>query len=156
MNKYRPHVLVLPEDDANRQIANGFLLWPSLKDQNIQILPSAGGWTAVRDKLHTLLPDISKYPDRIMVLLVDFDGQPNRREQVITDVPDELRVRIFLLGVLSVPEVLRSSLGSYEKIGRALAEDCAANTTSVWGHELLAHNADEAARLMAKVRSILF
>jgi len=69
MNKYRPHVLVLPEDDANRQIANGFLLWPSLKDQNIQILPSAGGWTAVRDKLHTLLPDISKYPDRIMVLL---------------------------------------------------------------------------------------
>lgn len=26
VNKYKPHVLVLPEDDANRQLANGFLL----------------------------------------------------------------------------------------------------------------------------------
>jgi hypothetical protein len=26
VNKYHPHVLVLPEDDANRQLANGFLL----------------------------------------------------------------------------------------------------------------------------------
>ena len=26
VNKYQPHVLVLPEDDANRQLANGFLL----------------------------------------------------------------------------------------------------------------------------------
>jgi hypothetical protein len=26
VNRYLPHVLVLPEDDANRQIANGFVL----------------------------------------------------------------------------------------------------------------------------------
>lgn len=25
-NKFQPHVLIFPEDDANRQIANGFLL----------------------------------------------------------------------------------------------------------------------------------
>ncbi len=24
VNKYKPHVLILPEDDADRQIANGF------------------------------------------------------------------------------------------------------------------------------------
>lgn len=30
-NKHKPHVIVLPEDDANRQIANGFLLDPSIK-----------------------------------------------------------------------------------------------------------------------------
>jgi hypothetical protein len=27
-NKYKPHVVVLPEDDANRQLANGFLTHP--------------------------------------------------------------------------------------------------------------------------------
>ena len=41
VNVYNPHVLVLPEDDANRQIANGFLLEPSIKHRNIQVLTPA-------------------------------------------------------------------------------------------------------------------
>lgn len=49
MNKYKPHVLVLPEDDANRQIANGFLLNSNLNRNAIQILPIAGGWLKVVD-----------------------------------------------------------------------------------------------------------
>jgi len=28
-NQYQPHILVLPEDDANRQIANGFIQAPN-------------------------------------------------------------------------------------------------------------------------------
>ena len=43
VNKYRPHVYVLSEDDANRQIANGFLLHPDLLARNIQALPEVGG-----------------------------------------------------------------------------------------------------------------
>jgi hypothetical protein len=43
INKYQPHVIVLPEDDANRQIGNGFLQVPSLQARRIQILPEAGG-----------------------------------------------------------------------------------------------------------------
>lgn len=43
VNFYKPHVLVLPEDDANRQIAIGFLLDPGLKQRNIQILTPSGG-----------------------------------------------------------------------------------------------------------------
>lgn len=44
VNVYQQHVLVLPEDDANRQIVNGFLLEPSLNERVIQVLPIAGGW----------------------------------------------------------------------------------------------------------------
>jgi hypothetical protein len=33
VNKYLPHVLVLPEDDANRQMANGFFLDQSFGDR---------------------------------------------------------------------------------------------------------------------------
>jgi hypothetical protein len=43
INKHRAHILVLPEDDANRQIANGFVLDPNLNDRAIQILPPSGG-----------------------------------------------------------------------------------------------------------------
>jgi len=156
MNKYRPHVLVLPEDDANRQIANGFLLAPALRSQHVQLLRPAGGWTAARDKMLALLPEMSKYPGRTMVLLVDFDGQPGRAEQILANVPAALRERIFVLGVFSEPERLRTALGSYEKIGRALGDECAAAEANVWAHDLLAHNAGEAARLMARVRAVLF
>ena len=65
VNVYKPHVLVLPEDDANREIANGFLLAPSLKLRNIQVLPCAGGWGKV---LACFLDDhvsgLRKFPGR--------------------------------------------------------------------------------------------
>ena len=44
INKHKPHLLVLPEDDADRQIANGFVIAQGvgLDDRAIQILPEAG------------------------------------------------------------------------------------------------------------------
>jgi hypothetical protein len=48
-NKYAPHVLVLPEDDANSDIANGFVLHVALDSRAIQVLRCAGGWAKVRD-----------------------------------------------------------------------------------------------------------
>jgi hypothetical protein len=56
VNVFKPHVLVLPEDDANRQIVNGFLLDPSLNLRAIQALPIAkvcGGmpcWRTTRQR----------------------------------------------------------------------------------------------------------
>ena len=47
VNKFQPHVLVLPEDDANRQLANGFLLDQYVSTHKIQVLPKVGGWTQV-------------------------------------------------------------------------------------------------------------
>ena len=50
VNKALPHVHVLPEDDANRQLALGFFLEISpQRSSQIKILPVAGGWTKVRD-----------------------------------------------------------------------------------------------------------
>lgn len=156
-NKFKPHVLVLPEDDANRQIANGFMLEPSLRQRNLQVLPPAGGWAVARDKLKAEhVPELSRLPQRIMVVLVDFDGRSERREQILGDIPHEIRKRIFVLGVFSEPERLKAALGSYEKIGRELAAGCATNTDDAWGHELLAHNAAEASRLMAIAGPVLF
>ena len=43
VNRHQPHVLVLPEDDANRQLANGFRLDQYLLNWKIQVL-RGGGW----------------------------------------------------------------------------------------------------------------
>lgn len=48
-NKYSNHLLVLPEDEANQEIANGFVLHPQVNQRLIQVLPHSRGWTVLVD-----------------------------------------------------------------------------------------------------------
>lgn len=158
VNKYKDHVLVLPEDDANAQIANGFLLERAVKAKNLQILPPARGWTAIGESFERVHnEEMKRYPRRHMVVLVDFD---DRGEQRLTDVLSRIdpavRGRVAVFGVSSEPERLRAACGSYESIGKALAKDCAEGTDAAWSHELLEHNRPELARAMVLLRPILF
>lgn len=160
INKYLPHVLVIPEDDANRQIANGFLLHHGLISRNIQVLPPSGGWTRVVENLCTnQVPDLRRFAQRRIVLLIDYDRQFARRFQDIQQrIPADLSIRVFILGVFSEPEELKRDLGhtGLEKIGEALADDCSRNTDEVWRNHLLIHNQGELGRLVNDVKPILF
>ena len=157
MNKMVPHVLVLPEDDANRQLANGFQLDPSLDPRRMQILEEAGGWLEVVDRFKVVhVPEMERNTNRFMVLLLDFDRRENRFKEVMAEIPAHLNERVFVLGAWSEPEELRRALGSYEAIGAALAKDCRDNTHDTWAHDLLKHNVGELERLRQQVRPILF
>ncbi|MGC2741805.1 MAG: hypothetical protein WA672_01360 [Candidatus Angelobacter sp.] len=158
VNKQLPHVIVLPEDDANRQLANGFhkqVDWNRYRQ--MQVLPEARGWTHVVDDflaVHIALMD--RYPARLMVLLIDCDGEEERLRHIKEKIPGSLAERVFVLGALTEPEALRARLGSYEEIGEKLARDCRENTNETWGDALLEHNAAELARLREYVLPILF
>lgn len=159
VNKDRPHVLVLPEDDANRQLAIGFHLeveWA--RRRQMQVLSVAGGWTRVLEVFQSdHVVDMQKYPQRFMILLIDFDEQAGRLTEAKAAIPEHLTARVFVLGAWSHPEVLkRAGLGSYENVGLNLAEDCRKDTHTTWDHELLRHNASELDRLRRSVRPILF
>jgi hypothetical protein len=158
INRQVPHVFVLPEDDANRQLANGFLLDHVLDDRRIQILEEAGGWEVVLDLFKTEhVPEMDRYPNQFMVLLIDFDGRKNRLDKATEAIPDRLKERVFVLGAWSNPEELRRERGeSYETIGLALAKDCRDNTEVTWSQGLLRHNVDELQRLRNHIRPILF
>jgi len=161
-NKYQAQVWVLPEDDANRQIAQGFTLDPAVKPRSIHICPvalSCRGWMKVRDSFdHEYNEKLLRHPLCSMVLLVDFDGQGTTRgEEVLSCVDAELGARVFVRGSHDEPERLKAALRmSYEKIGRALAKECSDGTRTTWEHELLAHNRRELERMVAYVRPILF
>lgn len=159
VNKYQPHVLVLPEDDANRQLANGFLLKldPSVLTR-IQVLEEVGGWHEVLNRFESdHVREMDRYANRFMVLLIDFDADDGRLNDAKNRIPDHLAERVFVLGALSEPERLRSAgLGSYEGIGSALAQDCREDTDRTWSHDLLRHNVSELTRLRERVRPILF
>jgi hypothetical protein len=159
VNKDLPHVLVLPEDDANSQMATGFQLQlDPARMRQMQVLPVAGGWIKALDHFNfDLIAGMDRYQDRFMVLLIDFDGREERLQDVMARIPEQLKEPVFVLGTLSEPEDLRrAGLGSYEKIGSALAQDCRDQTDTIWGHDLLRHNANELVRLNEHLRPILF
>lgn len=159
INLYKPHVLVVPEDDANRQLANGFLKDPALNLRVIQVLPVAGGWAKVRDDFvavqQTLL---RKYSERHLVLLVDFDDQVADRRQLFADAfPDDIQERIYLLGTQYEPESLRKSSGvPLEGIGEQLGNACAHEESGLWAHPMLQNNQSELDRLIQNVKPFLF
>lgn len=156
VNKYRPHVFVLPEDDANRQLANGFLV--DIAHRQVQILPEAGGWAQVLDCFTSdHVGPMQQFSNRFMVLLIDFDRNLDRLDQIKATIPNDLRDRVFILGALNRPEDFRhAGLGSHEEIGSAVARDCRDNSQAVWNHELLRHNIPELHRARDAVRDFLF
>jgi hypothetical protein len=159
VNRYLPHVFVLPEDDANRKLANGFLMQiPTARQRRIQVLPVAGGWNQVLESFiadHVSAMDL--YATRFVVLLIDFDSDQQRMENATNIIPERLRDRVFILGAWNEPQDLtRAGLGLFEAIGSALARDCREDTDKIWGHNLLRHNVGELVRLREQVRPILF
>jgi hypothetical protein len=121
-----PHVWVLPIDDANRQLANGFLLdLEPTAGSRIKVLNPAGGWLKVLSRFESdHIADMDRYARWFMVLLVDFDEEEDRLDDARERIPERLRDRVFILGVWSEPEALKRKLGPYETIGRSLAKDC--------------------------------
>lgn len=159
-NAYMPHVLVIPEDDANRQLANGFVGAPGIAPRRIQVLPPAGGWRGV---VETLLSDhvsgMRRFEQRLVVLLLDFDEQVDaRRGFVEENVPGDLASRVFTVGVLSEPERLRQDLDlALEEIGAVLAGECRGGARApTWRRPLLEHNEPVLAALADRVSSFLF
>ena len=165
INRHRLHLLVLPEDNANRQIANGFLLEPNLKSRAIQVLPFASGWGDVIQKfLDDYVPTMRKYPQTMIALLIDFDDKKpdflsykDRLNYIKNKIPDDLKEKVFILGSRTSPEKLRSNMNkSFESIGESISKDCAENTNKTWGHDFLKHNEEELKRMISSVKPFLF
>jgi len=158
INKYQPHILVLPEDRANSEMATGFLLNSKLNERSIQVLPFVRGWKTVVEKFtDDFAPTMRQYSGRTVVLLIDFDEDENRFDYVGQKIPEDLKNRVFVLGVLSEPEKLKNSLRkSFEEIGEALSTECSDNTDALWKHDLLKHNKTELDRMIFSVKPFLF
>ena len=166
-DKFKNHLIIIPEDDANRQIANGFEnALTQKKSKAIQVLPIARGWKKVLDTFHKEhISNMRKYPKRNVLLLIDFDvkeggaGHDHRLDYMKESIPADLKNRVFVLGSLSNPEDLKkanNSPNTFEDIGKALAQDCFDGTNLIWGHDLLDHNQDDLKLMKKSVKPFLF
>ena len=155
-NAFRPHLLIVPEDDANLQIVNGFLLGMRGSSRSVQLEPPAGGWVKVIERFEAEIePTLARYPERLVLLLIDCDGDLTRLDAVRQRVRQDFADRVFALGAGTEPEDLRKDLGAYEKIGGVVATQCEEGIGEVWDHELLRHNIPEVKRLRAAAGGLL-
>lgn len=157
VNKYLPHVIVVPEDRADEQIANGFLLHDQVK--NLGVERPAAGWSGVLEKFKIeLIPYLDKYKEGRAILLIDFDNKyEDRRDHFEQAIPGILKDRVFVVGVKATPEEFKQSLKKdFETIGMELADNCFRNIDGLWTHDHLAHNNPDRVRLTHAVRPILF
>ncbi|MGK7928866.1 MAG: hypothetical protein AB4290_27125 [Spirulina sp.] len=158
MNRYKPHIIVLPEDRADEEIANGFIEAQNVNYDLVKIERPVGGWQKVLDKFTEIhVSDMRKFPEAIIVLLIDFDGRDDRLSDVEKEIPEDIKDRVFVLGVKYNPEILKKDMNkkNYE-IGEALARDCSNNTNEIWGHDHLKHNQPELDRIISSVKPFLF
>ncbi|MDD1415931.1 hypothetical protein MEN41_15225 [Dolichospermum sp. ST_con] len=165
INRYNPHLIILPEDDHNRQIANGFKQDLNVNFDVIQTLAIARGWRKVLEEFEkNHISKMRQYPQMNMLLLIDFDDDQEDRFSYAKDyIPEDIRNRVFILGVKIEPRDLKKDvlnnfnhIKSFENIGEALAKECAENKNELWGHDLLIHNKPELERMVVSVKPFLF
>ena len=100
VNKHKEHVWVVPEDDANRQLANGFYLHADLDDTRFHISKAPGGWLKVLlefEQVHAKA--LRTFTLRHLVLLIDFDGKVDERAAKFkAAIPADVADRVYLLG----------------------------------------------------------
>ena len=161
-NNYQDHIMILPEDDANRQLAIGFLLEINpTKQRQVRVLEEAGGWIRVFEAFELeYLKEMDKFPKRVMVLLIDFDGDHNRRGDAKNKyIPERLYDRVFVLGSpLEVEDLKRDLKLKPETIGAIIAKDCREGTNQLFERhqDLRNNNQNELNQLSEKARTILF
>jgi hypothetical protein len=152
-NKHLPHLLVIPEDDANQDIMTGFRNHLSVNSRQIQVTNVANGW---KKAINTFLDEhaglMRKFETRYVLIMIDFDDRENRFEYALNQIPEDLRNRVFIMGCQDEPERVRAATGlTKEKLGEALAEACSSMAEGLWGNEILAHNQRELERMQTTI-----
>lgn len=157
LDKYKPGLYVIPEDDADRQIADGFV--NDLRVKNVvQVMPLAGGWKKViKEIVDVYIPILRKYKELRVVGVIDCDGRENRILTELKEIPVDVRKRVFILGTLITPEEFKASVGlHFAPLGEKLAQECFDENFELWNHEHLIFLENEVNRAKEELRPILF
>jgi hypothetical protein len=140
-------------------MVNGFSTLLEINERQFYVYDLARGWERGKETLLKLSKGyMREYPSSYALLIVDFDRNAHRGSEIKNQIPEEVRDRVFVVGVLNEPVNLKNSTGmKFEQLGLQIAEGCKDSNIDFWERqELLAHNVDEIRRLSKAVRNLFF
>lgn len=151
VNRYRPHLVVVVEDDPYREMVNGAKLCDRVHESVIDVRRPQGGWVKVFAALDDVAKELCQYPEMRLLLLIDFDHEFSRRYQEFDNKCRQIgyQSRVFLLGAdHREAEDLKKTLNlNFEMIGKKLVEGCPGETIALWKNPHLRHNLTEIERM---------
>lgn len=146
-NKYRWHIVVIPEDDATRQLGNGLInTFPDIA-KFIKVLPVTRGWKRAVECVESL--NLKNFSQRRVLLIIDFDKNKDRLEAIKAKEDfSEFKDKIFIIGCFNEAEDLKRLVGrtNLEQVGQILGSDC-----EYWNNPLLLNCRDDACRLKEEI-----
>jgi len=149
VDKFKPHLFIVPEDDADRQIAVGFQMHLEAKGE-MQIVDVARGWLKVVGVIKDeYVPLLKNNLNSHVLGIIDCDKDADRIAEQLENFPEDIRNRIFLLGV-------RSAKMHFAEIGEKLADECYKDELDLWNHEMLSYSSSEALRAKDVLRELVF
>jgi len=153
LNRYRPHLVVLPEDDAYRQLMNGVKLAPSVNALCIEVHKPLRGWEKVLGAMTDWAPSLDRFPEMHLLLLIDFDNDFTTRYQRFVEQSRQIGCfdRTFLLGIdhREAEDLKRAQRNSFESLGKSLVEGCPDRTSPLWNEAHLGCNRPEIERMLS-------
>ena len=157
-NEYRPQLIVLVEDDAHRQIVNGFCLDINVAFDKINLLQNAHGWVNVKDKFkENYIQKLRQNTQKYILLIIDRDVYQNRESHVRDIIREDIKNRVFILVFNPNPEKLKKDIQkSFKNIGEALAKSCSEDENGLWEHPVIIENKPELERMILCVKPFLF
>lgn len=164
INNFTPHLLVLSEDNAYRQIATGFISHFAVIHHNVRINKIAkGGLKVLKLFSRSYISGMRTYRHRHILLLFDCDESiENYNIKVQQVIPEDIKDRVFFLSSFNEVENIKDNLGRGKigHSGKKLAESCYNATFNThgdaWQCPQLKHNQSELERLAHSVRPFLF
>ena len=171
-NNYLPHLLVLPEDEHNREFVLGFIEHHRINSRAVDLRPVAKGWQeAFKGFEENIAPTMQRFKERRVLIVIDFDlNFPDRLQHAkATYIDQSIQDRVFVIGCSDEPKDLLAELAnvghktSRKQVGADLAAECVGAPPNgpgggpvSWSHAMLAHNRPELDRLRTSVGKLLF
>ncbi len=135
VNYYKEHLYIILEDEKYQRIMNGVNLSLHVNASVIKISNFSGGWGKVFKDFQSSISILEKFQKRHTLLLMDFDDDfESRLEEFHNLVPDELKNRVFILGIdnKESEDLARFFKCNIEEVGKKLVEDCPNGNLSNW------------------------
>jgi len=158
VNRHKKHLVVFVEDKPYSDILNGVQMVHNINMDVIDVKSPCGGWTKVFESFEKNKKILDKFPEAIILLIMDFDDKKedtessfeNRKNRFNELVEDKYKHRVFLLGTNhKESEDLKKifSLSNFEAIGKILVEDCPNGNLANWNNKHLNCNLSEIDRM---------
>lgn len=157
VNREKPYLIVLFEDDAYKDLFMGFEF--SMQKQ-ISQRPVCGGFDSVHllltNEKSILLKELNKFPKAYVLALIDADSdnyphsQKGKIDTLKTAIDVKYQDRVFIIGSKIEAEDIKQVIigqGKWKTVSQKLEDSCKNDHCQLWQDDMLKHNLDEISRL---------